>query len=317
MNEPGKPPPPPPPPLRYSTPSPPTDSHAEPGSSLRQKPSGAFKKALGPLAVLGVLLAKFGKLALVFFKFIPVLLKTGGSMFVMIWVYAMSWGWWYAFGFVMLIFVHECGHLIAAKRLGLRVGAPVFIPFMGAIIALKDAPKNAMIESQVGIGGPLLGSIGAAICYLVYRATGQELFAALAYSGFMLNLFNLAPIGFLDGGRIVTVLSPWLWLVGATIVGGLIGMQIYFYHHLDFLLCLIFILSLPRLFSLFRRKTAEELRYYEATPQQRLIMGFLYFGLAAALTFGMLHVRVDPRGPAPDDEKGAVQPANESPRETL
>src|SRR5436190_267033 len=109
-------------------------------------------------------------------------------------------------GFVLLIFVHECGHLLAAKRLGLKVGAPVFIPFMGALIALKEAPRNAWIEAQVGIGGPMLGTLGAGICEVIYLAGGNPLFRALAYSGFFLNLFNLMPVGFLDGGRIVTAL---------------------------------------------------------------------------------------------------------------
>src|SRR5262249_46500674 len=154
--------------------------------------------------------------------FIPVLLKTGGTMLLSIWAYAQAWGWQFALGFVLLIFVHECGHLLAARRLGLNVGAPVFIPFMGALIALKEAPRNAWIEAQVGIGGPLLGTAGAAICYAIYRQTGNELFAALAYTGFFLNLFNLAPVGFLDGGRIVTALSPWLWLVGIALVGYLL-----------------------------------------------------------------------------------------------
>src|SRR5581483_6018334 len=125
---------------------------------------GGLKKAAGPLAVLGALLAKFKLALLPVLKFLPVILKTGGTMFVSIWFYAMNWGWWFALGFVLLIFVHECGHLIAAKRLGLKVGAPVFIPFMGALIALKEAPKNAWVEAQVGIGGPLLGTFGAVIC---------------------------------------------------------------------------------------------------------------------------------------------------------
>src|SRR2546430_10776346 len=132
----------------------------------------------------------------------------------LIWVYAQTWGWWYALGFVLLMFVHECGHLLAARRIGLKVGAPVFIPFMGAFIALKEAPPNAWIEAQVGIGGPLLGTAGAAACDGLYLATGNPLFRALAFSGFFLNLFNLAPIGFLDRGRVVTALSPWLWLGG-------------------------------------------------------------------------------------------------------
>src|SRR5882724_12039177 len=190
------------------TPNPP---HAGSGQKL--------KKAFVPLGVLGVLLLKFKALLIPVLKFFPVLLKTGGTMFLTIWLYAQTWGWWYALGFVLLIFVHECGHLIAARRIGLKVGAPVFIPFMGAFIALKEAPKNAWIEAQVGIGGPLLGTAGAVVCEMIYLATGNPMFRALAYTGFFLNLFNLAPVGFLDGGRFVTALSPWLWLVGFAIVG--------------------------------------------------------------------------------------------------
>ena len=181
-----------------------------------------LKKAFVPLGILGVLLVKFKALLIPALKFFPVLLKTGGTMLLTIWVYAQTWGWWYALGFVLLIFVHECGHLLAARRIGLKVGAPVFIPFMGALIALKEAPPNAWIEAQVGIGGPLLGTAGAAACDGLYLATGNPLFRALAFSGFFLNLFNLAPIGFLDGGRIVTALSPWLWLVGLGVVSALL-----------------------------------------------------------------------------------------------
>src|SRR5919197_894970 len=116
-----------------------------------------IKKALGPLAVVGVLIAKFFA-KLKFFllpalKFLPILLKSGGTMLLMIWVYTQLWGWQFALGFVLLLLVHECGHLIVAKKFGLNVGAPVFIPFMGAFIALKDAPRNAWMESCVGIGG--------------------------------------------------------------------------------------------------------------------------------------------------------------------
>jgi Zn-dependent protease len=183
-----------------------------------------------------------------------------------------------------LIFVHECGHLLAARRLGLKVGAPVFIPFMGAIIALKEATPNAWVEAQVGIGGPILGSIGAALCIPLYQITGNVLFLNLAHVAFWLNLFNLIPLGFLDGGRIATALSPKLWLVGLALLLGLFVMQL---PHISFLLVLILILSLPRVFSLFKKRTAEEQRYFEVTPKQRLLMGALYFGLAAALAIGM------------------------------
>src|SRR3989454_807713 len=234
-----------------------------------------LKKAFVPLGILGVLLLKFKALLIPVLKFFPVLLKTGGTMFLTIWLYAQEWGWWYALGFVLLILVHECGHLIAAKRVGLKVGAPVFIPFMGAFIAnglkvgapvfipfmgafiaLKEAPRNAWIEAQVGIGGPLLGTVGAVGCYGLYLATANPLFRALCYMGLFLNLFNLAPIGFLDGGRIVTALSPWLWVAGLVVVGALL------FTHFKFLLLLILLMSLARLFFLFRRRTAEEARYF-------------------------------------------------------
>src|ERR1700730_12689089 len=121
------------------------------------------KKALGPVAVIGIMIAKFfAKLKFIIFpllKFFPILLKSGGTMLLMIGVYTAIWGWKFAVGFVLLLFVHECGHLIVPRKFGLKVGAPVFIPFMGAFIALKDAPKNAWIEACVGIGGPMLGSL--------------------------------------------------------------------------------------------------------------------------------------------------------------
>jgi Zn-dependent protease len=254
--------------------------------SPSQGPRGnPLKKAAWSIGAALLLILKFGAklkfVVLPLLKFFPIMLKTGGTMILSIGVYAMAWGWQFAVGFVLLMLVHECGHLLAAKRIGLRVGAPVFIPFMGAIIALKEAPKNAWIESQVGIGGPLLGSVGAALCEGIFLWTGQPIFRALAYTGFFLNLFNLAPVGFLDGGRIVTALSPWLWLVGLVIVGAMA------FVHPNFILILIVFMSVPRVISLFRRKSAAERRYYEVTPVQRFIMATLYFGLLGLLLFGM------------------------------
>jgi Zn-dependent protease len=236
-----------------------------------------LKKFLGPIGVVFVLFFKF----LAKLKFLLPFLKTGVTMLLSIGAYALVWGWRFAAGFVLLIFVHECGHLIAAKRIGLKVGMPVFIPFMGALIALKEAPRNAWIEAQVGIGGPLLGAAGAAACEGIYLLTGNALFRALAYTGFLLNLFNLAPVGFLDGGRIVTALSPWLWLAGFAI------MVFLTITHFNFIVLLILIFSVPRLLFLFRRKSEAELRYFEVTPAQRWTMAALYFGLIALLVFGM------------------------------
>jgi Zn-dependent protease len=265
-----------------------TTTNSEPNPSPQPAPGGGrgVKKALGPLAILAAFLAKMKAFLIPVLKFLPLILKTGGTMIISIGAYAMLWGWRFAVGFVILIFVHECGHLLVAKRLGLKVGAPMFIPFVGALIALKEMPRNAWNEAQVGIGGPLLGTVGAAACYGIYCATGNLLFAGLAYTGFFINLFNLAPIGFLDGGRIVTALSPWLWLVGTVIIGCLM------FVHFNFLLLIIFAVSLPRLFSLFRKRSTEEERYFEVTPRQRWMMGGMYFGLIALLVTGMVAARV-------------------------
>jgi Zn-dependent protease len=282
------PPPPAPPPAPPLVTPQPEWGREEPG--MWQK----LKKLLAPLGIVLVVIAKFLAklkfLILPVLKFFPVILKTGGTMILSIGVYALTWGVWFGVGFVLLIFVHECGHLLVARRLGLKVGAPVFIPFMGAFIALKEAPRNAWIESQVGIGGPMLGTLGAGCSWLIYLWTDKPIFSGLAYTGFFLNLFNLAPVGFLDGGRIVTALSPWLWLVGFAV---LLVMTIL---HPNLLLIFILIASVPRVISLFRKRSDEEQRYFEVTPQQRWTMAAMYFGLVALLAIGMRFSHIDRDG---------------------
>ncbi|PYL55983.1 MAG: site-2 protease family protein, partial [Verrucomicrobia bacterium] len=240
-----------------------------------------LKKTLGPVAVIGVVIAKFFA-KLKFFilpalKFLPILLKSGGTMLLMIWIYTAMWGWKFGVGFVLLLLVHECGHLIVAKKFGLQVGAPVFIPFMGAFIALKEAPRNAWMEACVGIGGPMLGTLGALACNSLGEIFDAPVFIALAWFGYFLNLFNLTPVGMLDGGRIVTALSRWLWLPGFALLL-LLGWKFP-----NFVVWLMVLLSLPRVYSLFRKRTEEERRYFEVTPTQRWTMSILYFGLIFAL----------------------------------
>jgi Zn-dependent protease len=252
-----------------------------------------IKKAFGPIAVMGIVIAKF----LAKFKFVlPVLLKSGGTMLLMLGVYMQLWGWQFALGFVLLLLIHETGHLIVAKKFGLKVGAPVFIPFMGAFIALKEAPRNAWMEACVGIGGPLLGSLGALICNALGEFFAAPIFIALAWFGYFLNLFNLTPVGMLDGGRIVTALSRWLWLPGFALL-------IWFgFKFPNFIIWLMVLLSLPRIYSLFRKRTEEEQHYFEVTPTQRCIMSLLYFGLIAVLLFGMYVAQHDLNeyGPGPN-----------------
>jgi Zn-dependent protease len=128
--------------------------------------------------------------------------------------YALLWGWAFAAGFIALLFVHEMGHVIALRREGLKASAPMFIPFLGAVIAARSLGDNATAEARVGLAGPILGSVGAAACVLVWHATGNDLWRALAFTGFFLNLFNLLPVVPLDGGRAMAAMAPWMWFLG-------------------------------------------------------------------------------------------------------
>ena len=164
------------------------------------------------IKILALLLgsAKLGKLLLVV-----------GSMVLSIWAYSLLFGWVYAVGFVALIFVHEMGHFVAARQKGLAVGAPVFIPFVGAWVALKETPMNVETEAYVAMAGPLVGTFGALVCYFLAREYDNRLLLALSYAGFFINLFNLIPLAPFDGGRVTSILSPRMWLVGVPILIGL------------------------------------------------------------------------------------------------
>jgi Zn-dependent protease len=209
---------------------------------------------------------KFGKL-----------LTTGGTMLISVVVYAFIYGWRYAVGFVALLFVHEMGHYLAARQRGLDVGAPTFIPFVGAWIQLKQLPHDAETEAYVGLAGPLVGSLGALVCYFIARGEGASAnwLMAVAYGGFFLNLFNLIPLSPLDGGRITAVLSPKLWLLGVPI---LVGM---FVLHPSPILIIIAILAAPQVIAAWKHRADDPATqaYYVASGETRLTYATAYIGL--------------------------------------
>jgi Zn-dependent protease len=253
--------------------APPTDApHPE------ERPS-AWRRRLATLGPLGVIAAfVLGKAKLI----VPLLkvtkLSTLVSMLVAVWAYAMLWGLPFAVGFVLLIFVHELGHALVMQQQGIRAGAPVFIPFVGAVIAMKSLPRNAWVEARVGIGGPLLGSVGALVCLVIAWLTESMLWYALASTGFLINLFNLIPISPLDGGRIVGVISRWLWAVGYAV-----GAMVFFLTKSP----ILFLILLLGLFTLGRTLRGPREDYFDVEPSKRLTMGVAYFGLIAALAVGM------------------------------
>lgn len=222
--------------------------------------------------------------ALTKLKFLLVVLKLGkfastfGSMFVMIFVYAQLHGWAFGVGFVLLLLIHEMGHYLTAQYLGLNVGSPIFIPFVGAFIAMKEMPPNAATESTIALGGPMLGTLSALLCIPLYFLTGSDLFLALAYIGFMLNLFNLIPIHPLDGGRIVASISPWLWLIGVPLA---LIVSLRFFNPI---IVVVLALGCIRLFEQFKTKDTS---YYSISTSVRWVIAALYFGIITILGIGM------------------------------
>ncbi|HEX4861276.1 MAG TPA: site-2 protease family protein [Rhizomicrobium sp.] len=211
-------------------------------------------------------------------KFSKVLLS-GGTMLLSLWAYSLFWGWRFALGFVLLIFIHEMGHYIAARQKHLDVGLPTFIPFVGAWIALKATPMNVETESYVAFAGPLAGTVASLGCYLSGRYYGSNLLLALSYAGFFINLFNLLPLSPLDGGRITAILSPRIWLIGAPLLLAL------FLYRPSPLLIVLALFSAPQVLKAFRYdpKAPENAIYYQAALTTRLIYAALYLGLAGYL----------------------------------
>src|SRR4051812_21875515 len=175
-----------------------------------------LKRLLGGLAVIGAALAKFAGTLKAGLLLLPKLkiLTTSGSMLVSVAAYSLIWGWRFAIGFVLLLLVHEMGHVIQLRREGIKASAPMFIPFLGAYVAMKELPKDAAAEARVGLAGPVLGTIGCLIPAAFWVGTGSDFWQACTFVGLFLNLFNLLPVLPLDGGRAMQAVSSWIWAIG-------------------------------------------------------------------------------------------------------
>ena len=164
----------------------------------------------------------FGKAKYVFVALKLTKMAPLASMVISSFAYSFIFGWPYAVGMVGLIFFHECGHALVMKRFGVPFSPMVFVPFMGAVIVMKDKPRNVYDEALIAFGGPVAGSAAALGTGMVGVALDSQLLIALADFGYMVNLFNLLPIGSLDGGRIGSAISPWIGVAGLAGGGALI-----------------------------------------------------------------------------------------------
>jgi Zn-dependent protease len=260
--------------LPYATPVPPEPT-----------PGDRVKRLLAPVIAVGVGAAKWGAVILKL-KFFTVVF----TMIASLWAYALLYGWKFAAGFILLIFVHEMGHVIVLRARGIEAGLPVFLPFLGAFVSMKSAPKTAYDEALSGIAGPVFGTVAAFVTLWLSDVYDSELLHVLAYTGFFLNLFNLLPVIPLDGGRTAAALSPKLWFVG------LAGLLAYAVWRPSPIIPIILLLGGFELYRRWKhRDSASNRAYYALTREQRLQIGAAYLGLVAVILWAMHSYPLPPR----------------------
>jgi Zn-dependent protease len=236
---------------------------------------GTHRKRNGALAAIltgGAFL--LGKLKLLGILGGVLKLKTFATMILSVAAYATVWGWAFALGFVLLIFVHELGHAIVLRREGIPAGAPVFVPFLGAFITMRGRPRDAAVEAKVAIGGPITGSLAAWAVLAAGLALNQPLLLALGHTGILINLFNLIPVPPLDGGRVAGAFTRTFWIVGYAV-----GVVALFVTRSP----ILFLILIVGLFTLWQR-LRHPIPGYDSIPRsQRLAVSVTYAALLLAL----------------------------------
>src|SRR4029077_19039242 len=216
--------PPPPPGGQYIPPPPPpiypVTSDIPPQSPYHYSSTPSQNRNRGLLGGLGAALLAalaYGKYALLFIFKIPAL-ATLGSALISVGAYSLWGGPWFAVGLVLMIFIHEMGHVVEIRRQGMHASAPIFIPFFGAAIFQRSHAQSPMRQAQIGIAGPIAGTIGATAALVLYGSTHWEPLLLTAYLGFLVNLFNMIPFGMLDGGWILAPVSKWVQVAGLALL---------------------------------------------------------------------------------------------------
>ncbi|MGH2870800.1 MAG: site-2 protease family protein [Solirubrobacteraceae bacterium] len=242
-----------------------------------------FRRRLAPIgAALVAILAKLKAILLLLPKI--KLLTTAGTMLVSIVAYATIWGFPFAVGFVILLLVHEMGHVIALRREGIKASAPMFIPFLGALISARSLGDNAAAEARVGLAGPILGTLGTAVCVPIWLATGNDFWRALAFTGFFLNLFNLLPVVPLDGGRAMAAMAPWMWGVG---FAAMLVFAVLFPNPVILIIAVLAGFETYKRWKARRSGSLEQAAYYRVRPRDRWLIAIVYLTLIGLLVVGM------------------------------
>ncbi len=216
-------------------------------------------------------------------------LKTLATMLLSVGLYATEWGWAFAAGFVLLIFVHEMGHVAVLRHEGIPASAPVFIPFIGAFVAMRGMPRDAYVEAKVAIGGPVAGSIAAWATLAAGMWLEHPLLVTLGHAGILLNLFNLIPVSPLDGGRIAGAFTRTFWIVGYGL--GLVALVLTRSP-------ILLLVMAVGLFTLWQRWRNPVPGYHDIPRAKRLAVGLGFAVLVIALVLTL------PIGLVPHPEAG-------------
>lgn len=216
------------------------------------------------------------KYGLVFVVKVPALATLLSAM-VSFGAYSLLYGAWFAVALVVMIFVHEMGHVLEIRRQGMHATAPIFIPFLGAAIFQRQHPTDALKQAQIGIAGPIAGTLGATVAFMLYTSTHNPVFLLAASIGFFLNLLNLIPVWQLDGAWVLAPVSPWFQVAGLV----MIGVSVLFFHFASFLLIIIAVLGIRTMLAGFRNARNP---YYASVPMSaRLALGAAWLGLVLYL----------------------------------
>ncbi len=235
---------------------------------------------LGGLVAVLLTIWAWGKYALLFLlKFGAI--KTLLTLVVSFGAYAVFFGPWFAAGLVVMILIHEMGHVVEIRRQGMPASAPLFIPFFGAAIFQRQHPTDALKQAQIGIAGPLAGTVGATVAWVLHGSVPSpfsEYLLVWAYLGFFINLFNLIPVGMLDGGWILAVVSKWFQVIG--LVALVVAVVLF---SLNPIVLIFVLLGVPAILDRFRNDRSP---YYQSVPfAARYAMGVAWLGLTAYLAF--------------------------------
>ncbi|HEV2722395.1 MAG TPA: site-2 protease family protein [Thermoanaerobaculia bacterium] len=199
-----------------------------------------------------------------------------GTLLLSIGAYATKWPLSLGIGFVVVTLIHEIGHAVVIRAKGLRAGVMVFIPFIGGAVTLKDQPRSAYDDAQIGLAGPIFGTAACLIVLQIFKWTNEPNWLLIAFAGFVLNLINLLPIGMLDGGRISGAVTKWMWVLG----GGALVYKTY--QQPNPLMILVLLLVAFQVYASIVREDDES--FYDVTIGQRAGIAAAYFILVVFLS---------------------------------